>query len=97
MNVSALLFNCSQPEELTAAFEVIQKMNIDIPFGGYANSFDKKENTLANESLSAIRDDITPNRYLQHAQQWVEQGASLIGGCCGIGPDHIQKLTDLNK
>ena len=97
MGVSALLFNCSQPEELTAAFEIIQSMNINIPFGGYANSFDKKESKGANEGLSPTRKDITPQKYLEHAAKWKELGATIIGGCCGIGPDHIKELTLLNK
>lgn len=42
-------------------------------------------------------DTITPENYLIAAQEWVKLGARVVGGCCGIGPDHIrllkQKLT----
>ena len=27
-------------------------------------------------------------------RQWVEQGARIIGGCCGIGPEHIRALNE---
>ena len=35
---------------------------------------------------------ISPEGYLAEARRWVEAGAQLIGGCCGIGPDHIRLL-----
>ncbi len=39
-----------------------------------------------------FNDVISPEDYLAHARRWVEAGAQLIGGCCGIGPDHIRLL-----
>jgi hypothetical protein len=36
---------------------------------------------------------ITPAAYLGFAQQWRDAGASLIGGCCGVGPQHIRLLA----
>ena len=37
-------------------------------------------------------DIISPEGYLAAAEQWVAMGAQIIGGCCGIGPDHIRLL-----
>jgi S-methylmethionine-dependent homocysteine/selenocysteine methylase len=37
--------------------------------------------------------DIVPERYLSAASGWVASGAALIGGCCGIGPRHIELLA----
>ncbi|MGL4889483.1 MAG: homocysteine S-methyltransferase family protein, partial [Aeromonas veronii] len=31
--------------------------------------------------------------YLGWAERWRGAGANLIGGCCGIGPEHIQALS----
>ncbi|GAM75905.1 hypothetical protein JCM19241_203 [Vibrio ishigakensis] len=31
--------------------------------------------------------------YLEFAKTWQALGASIIGGCCGIEPSHIQELT----
>jgi homocysteine S-methyltransferase len=36
---------------------------------------------------------ITPGEYLRHAITWTEHGVQLIGGCCGIGPEHIKELA----
>ena len=39
--------------------------------------------------------DITPPALLlERARAWVELGAQLIGGCCGLGPEHIAALRD---
>ncbi|MDG1001027.1 MAG: homocysteine S-methyltransferase family protein, partial [Pseudomonadales bacterium] len=39
--------------------------------------------------------DLTPQDYLVFAQQWKALGATIIGGCCGIGPEHIALLDAL--
>lgn len=35
---------------------------------------------------------ISPEEYAGEALRWVEMGAQLVGGCCGIGQDHIKLL-----
>ena len=37
---------------------------------------------------------ISPEAYLAEAQDWVAMGVQVIGGCCGIGPDHIRLLAE---
>lgn len=39
-------------------------------------------------------DMISPAAYAAEAQKWVQQGVSIIGGCCGIGPEHIRVLKE---
>lgn len=95
---SRILFNCSQPEEMEPALEIIQKMNIDVPYGVYANAFEPiRKDQKANSEETTIREDNSPENYLKFAQKWKERGATLIGGCCGIMPEHIKKLTEINK
>jgi len=38
-------------------------------------------------------DIITPEAYVRHAQEWAACGADIIGGCCGIGPQHMQMVV----
>ena len=40
-------------------------------------------------------DDISPSSYLQEAKSWVSNGAQIIGGCCGVGPDKIKAISVL--
>ena len=37
-------------------------------------------------------DMITPEDFAAEARGWLNMGARLIGGCCGIGPEHIRML-----
>lgn len=38
-------------------------------------------------------DIISPSDYAAEATKWVDQGVQVIGGCCGIGPEHIGVLS----
>ena len=99
LGASALLFNCSQPESMSAALHsarrVLQEQARELPLGVYANAFRPvREDAQANDTLLDIRSDLGPEAYLQWAQQWVEEGATIVGGCCGIGPEHIARLNE---
>ncbi|WP_425930314.1 homocysteine S-methyltransferase family protein [Pseudomonas sp. NyZ201] len=99
LGASALLFNCSQPESMGAALrsarQVLNKEAAALSLGVYANAFAPvREDAQANDTLLDIRADLGPEAYLQWAQQWVEEGASIVGGCCGIGPEHIARLDE---
>lgn len=37
-------------------------------------------------------DSISPEEFAHAALQWVQQGATAVGGCCGIRPEHIAQL-----
>ena len=39
-------------------------------------------------------DQVSPSKYMDEAMRWVEVGAQIVGGCCGIGPDHIRAIRD---
>lgn len=95
LNVSAVLFNCCQPEVILQAIQEIRELIPDtIKIGAYANAFPPQNSeATANDGLDEIRKDLDPDAYLQFAKQWQDAGASMIGGCCGIGPEHIQKLS----
>jgi len=36
-------------------------------------------------------DIIPPNRYGDFVRQWLNEGVQMIGGCCGLGLDHIRE------
>ncbi len=39
-------------------------------------------------------DIIEPDDLVGEAKGWIESGVQLVGGCCGLGPDHIRALKD---
>ncbi|MDE2219943.1 MAG: homocysteine S-methyltransferase family protein [Gammaproteobacteria bacterium] len=101
LGARALLFNCSQPEVMGAAVAEAQRAlrgarpaSAGIEIGVYANAFPPVDAAAAaaNVELSDIRADLSPAAYRRWAESWVAGGASIIGGCCGIGPEHIAAL-----
>lgn len=70
------------------------QQGVDLDIGVYANAFEPSDNKRgANEGLSEMRKDTDPQGYLSFAQEWVACGATMVGGCCGIGPEHIAALN----
>ena len=97
LGAAAVLFNCSQPEVMAPALEVardtLAELDAAIEIGAYANAFrPKDENAQANEEVSDLRTDLDPPGYLGFARDWMARGATIVGGCCGIGPEHIAAL-----
>ena len=39
-------------------------------------------------------DQVSPDAYLADARRWVEAGAAIVGGCCGVGVEHIRALAE---
>jgi len=38
--------------------------------------------------------DLTPEELADASEAWVKRGVRIVGGCCGIGPDHIRSLSE---
>lgn len=91
----ALLINCSTPEAIPAALDILARG--DKPFGAYANGFTRiTEGFLADKpTVDALtsRQDLGPEAYAAHAMGWIAQGATIVGGCCEVGPAHIAELA----
>ena len=89
------LLNCSFPEVINNGIAILSK-NTKF-FGGYANGFTSIEplKTASNVSVLSARTDLGPEEYSKYALNWANQGASVVGGCCEIGPSHIKYLHDM--
>lgn len=97
LGAAALLFNCSAPEVMNDAMNKAKTELGTAPMaiGVYANAFDHNDAPVgANAGFRNIRDDLGPQQYLDWSRQWVASGATIVGGCCGIGPEHIRTLAD---
>ncbi|MEL6838852.1 MAG: homocysteine S-methyltransferase family protein [Pseudomonadota bacterium] len=92
---AAILVNCSAPEAIPAAMDVLS--GGDLPFGAYANAFTQitKEFLQDKPTVEALtaRRDLDPDAYAQAALGWIRQGATIVGGCCEVGPVHIATLA----
>jgi S-methylmethionine-dependent homocysteine/selenocysteine methylase len=99
LGAAGLLFNCSQPEVMEPALVAARAATGgSLPLGVYANAFPpQRTDAAANEDLLEIRPDLTPERYLDFGRAWVAAGATMVGGCCGIGPEHVAALAALRR
>jgi S-methylmethionine-dependent homocysteine/selenocysteine methylase len=98
--VSGVLANCCAPESITRAVPWLAHAGLGY-VGGYANTFqpipedwDLTGDKKGDGSLG-LRTDLDPERYAAHAEDWLEAGATVIGGCCGTRPAHIARLKQL--
>lgn len=93
--VDAVLVNCSRPEAVSEAMQHINAF--DRPFGAYANGFTKITDGFLKDkpTVAALteRVDLGPAEYAKFAMHWIETGATIVGGCCEVGPAHIQELA----
>jgi len=99
LGAQAVLFNCSQPEVMEAAViaakQTIASADANVDIGVYANAFPaQSKKATANAVILDIREDLDPLSYVGWAQRWVAQGATIVGGCCGISPQHIAELAN---
>jgi S-methylmethionine-dependent homocysteine/selenocysteine methylase len=92
---AAVLINCSVPEALDTAIPLL--VGQGIPVGGYANGFVNINSTFTEKHTPvdalATREDLDPLQYADFAQHWLDAGATIIGGCCEVGPAHIAELV----
>ncbi|TIS38957.1 MAG: homocysteine S-methyltransferase, partial [Mesorhizobium sp.] len=92
--VAARLLNCCRPEAIAAALPEL--LALGGPVGAYANGFTSVEALKHGGTVDVLhaRHDLDPNAYADQAMGWVETGASIVGGCCEVGPAHIAALRD---
>ncbi|WP_170774764.1 homocysteine S-methyltransferase family protein [Ruegeria lacuscaerulensis] len=91
----AVLINCTRPESVMPALMILETMGR--PYGAYANGFTGITQGFLEDAptVDALeeRRDLTPEAYADFAMKWVEHGATIVGGCCEVGPDHIEALA----
>lgn len=92
---SAVLVNCSAPEAIHATLAILARG--PLPCGAYANGFEKITAEFLEDkpTVAALQSrDLSPAAYASHALRWVDAGATIVGGCCEVGPAHIRALAD---
>jgi S-methylmethionine-dependent homocysteine/selenocysteine methylase/SAM-dependent methyltransferase len=82
MGVGALLLNCIPPDHVPGMISWLRDFT-DMPLGVYPNLGYFTNAGWRFESA------ISGEKYAEMALEWREEGAQIIGGCCGVGPEHI--------
>lgn len=94
IGVEARLLNCSKPEAISASWGAFAKGAG--PLGAYANGFTAIDSLKPGGTVKSLeaRHDLGPQQYAQFALGWVGDGATIVGGCCEVGPEHIAALRE---
>lgn len=90
----AVLLNCSRPEAIGQGIGIVSEFGL--PFGAYANGFTGINDAFRADAPTVDvlehRADLGPAEYSDFAMKWVDEGASIVGGCCEVGPAHIAEI-----
>jgi S-methylmethionine-dependent homocysteine/selenocysteine methylase len=82
----AVLVNCLAAR-LTLGY-VRELAGLGVPFGAYANAGRPDEGL----GWARVADPRAAEAYADLARTWIEAGATIVGGCCGTGPAHIEAV-----
>ncbi len=88
--IDALLFNCCDPRTITSALKLLKFKG---QVGGYANAFTKIPQDWEHGKFRQTDEKLTPEKYRKYVEQWIQNGATIVGGCCGIGPEYTQEIS----
>ena len=98
--IDALLFNCSLPEQMGPALrelrDAVGASALTLRIGGYANAFPTTRSGTyqANQVIFERREELTAQRYADEVAAWIGDGATIVGGCCDMYPEHIAALVE---
>ena len=91
LGVGALLINCIPPDHVAGMLPWLRDFT-DLPLGVYPNL------GYYTESGWAFDRRIGGGEYAELALGWREEGAQIVGGCCGVRPEHVaaakERLAD---
>ena len=100
------MVNCSEPESISKSLCAIQKSDAltmtlkseGILLGAYANRLTPTDpNWTLSDSVAPqpFRTDLDPAHYCtDFVVPWLAMNVQIIGGCCGISPQHILYLSE---
>ena len=90
--VDAFLFNCTDPSAISVALEELAPLT-DKPTGAYPNRFHVPPGWTLDNEIKTEPTELSVAQYLEFVATWRRSGASIIGGCCGVGPEFIAALS----
>ena len=107
-NWLGLILACVSPEIIENSVKEVKKLNI--PYGYKANLWKVEEPVPVHKFASpgdkvganpiesmGTRDDYTDTRFLEFSKRMLNEGATILGGCCETKPSHIKKISTLKN
>ncbi|XP_052784245.1 homocysteine S-methyltransferase YbgG-like [Mya arenaria] len=90
-NVEAVGLNCTAPQYVTPLLKSIQGLKLQKPIIVKPNSGE----SWTHHAGWAGRDSV--QEFSSLVSEWVEHGATWIGGCCRVYPEDIRKIACILK
>ena len=82
MGVGALLINCIPPDHADGMVSYLRDFT-DLPLGVYPNL------GYFTDRGWSFDVGVGGEEYAEMALRWREEGAQIVGGCCGVRPEHV--------
>lgn len=90
--VLAVGVNCTAPQYVPSLIREIRSALPDKAILAYPNSGENYD--VANNAWLGT---VSPLDCASAAEEWVAAGATLVGGCCRMGPEHISAMAERLK
>lgn len=84
-SVVAVGVNCTRPEHVAG---LLSTSSTDLPFVVYPNA-----GRVWDGPARQWTDEGTERLPAAAVGEWLDQGALLVGGCCGLGPQAVEELS----
>ena len=104
-NWLGIIMACVSPKAYEAVVNDLKK--IDIAYGFKLNAFKKIPDgyTVASKdawgnagnpnTVLGINTELNETKFYEYAKKFMENGATILGGCCEIRPSHIKEISKL--
>lgn len=103
--LQGILFNCSQPEDIAKILKTIhgakglydEIKSKGVKLGGFADCISPLSTAgMLEEKLEsgAMHSVLDMEIYAGFVRRWIDDGADIVGGCCGIPPSYFQCIQE---
>lgn len=99
-NINGIMFNCCPISHVDSAIkywsEYLTNQNIDLELGAYPNKHKHICQDFELETSDIVYSDLSKLEFKEYCQTWKNCNIDYLGGCCGISPEYIKVINELN-
>ncbi len=95
--LEATMVNCCGANFVTRAMPILASVS-DRRIGGYANAahvHEADQDAPVPEPEEVEKRELDASDYCAEVRNWVQDGATIVGGCCSTRPAHIRALREM--
>ena len=92
--VDSFLINCAPTEAIHKSIGIMKKFSK--PFGALPNGFETVNylNETNDVSILNKRKDFSLDKFVEDVLSFIENNASIVGGCCEVSPEYINAVKN---